>query len=719
MPARDVAFVGGSLVPLGGHNLLEPAACGVPVLFGPHTENVAEAAAELLAARGAVRVAGARELAATVGRCSRASRRWPARWARPPGAWSRPIAARSGARSSSCWPRSMRRSREARRAGREPRAPRARPSRARAVGLGLRGRGARAQSAATTAPAPRRRARLPGAQRRQPDVGGTGKTPDRGLARRAAASRRGARPAIVSRGYGGRAGAGPLCVSAGAGPCCEPSACGDEPFLLARAVPEAIVDRGREIAGPVPSSRTALGADVVVLDDGFQHRRLARDLDIVLLDAAPSPRQRAAPAPPGRLREPIAALGRADVVLLTRADAPRDPVEHRAGGRRLSSGRSDAALHAPPCRVRRSWRALAPRPRVAPSPSAGSAPGVVPRGPRSGGRRDRPLARLRRPPSLQHRRSCPRSSMPHVRAMRGSSRPRRTWRGSPAGRFRVRAPRRWPCASRSWSTIRNRSTTPSPRRWPGGPHERRASAPRRGPRLRRAVRPGRSRAATRDARARIGGRDARLLRRRRAQARRARQPEAGLRRGLDPARGTAHRARLLSALRRASPSTRWPARASPLWRWDASCEYEGLEHIRAAYARGRGVLLFSGHYGHWELDGPHAGLARAAARAGHPPARQPVSRASPGPHPQPVGQPRRPQAPRRARDAALGARQDRRGDPHRPGRPARRDLRPVLRPTRSHRAHAGAARAAHRSRRGPDVQRAGRPALPHRLRAGR
>lgn len=58
------AFVGGSLVPVGGHNVLEPAVFGVPVLFGPHTEHVAEPAQHLLDAGAAVRVADASELTA-------------------------------------------------------------------------------------------------------------------------------------------------------------------------------------------------------------------------------------------------------------------------------------------------------------------------------------------------------------------------------------------------------------------------------------------------------------------------------------------------------------------------------------------------------------------------------------------------------------------------------------------------------------------------------
>jgi 3-deoxy-D-manno-octulosonic-acid transferase len=64
--AADVAFVGGSLVPVGGHNLLEPAALGVPVLVGPHTANCAEVARLLVEAGGAFVVHDAGELAARV-----------------------------------------------------------------------------------------------------------------------------------------------------------------------------------------------------------------------------------------------------------------------------------------------------------------------------------------------------------------------------------------------------------------------------------------------------------------------------------------------------------------------------------------------------------------------------------------------------------------------------------------------------------------------------
>jgi 3-deoxy-D-manno-octulosonic-acid transferase len=66
--ASDTAFVGGSLVPVGGHNLLEPAALGVPVITGPHTQNGPEIARLLIEAGGALEVADAAALADAAGR---------------------------------------------------------------------------------------------------------------------------------------------------------------------------------------------------------------------------------------------------------------------------------------------------------------------------------------------------------------------------------------------------------------------------------------------------------------------------------------------------------------------------------------------------------------------------------------------------------------------------------------------------------------------------
>ena len=66
--AADAAFVGGSLVPIGGHNLLEPAALGIPVITGPHHENAPAIAQALLRAGAAVEVADAAGLAGVLGK---------------------------------------------------------------------------------------------------------------------------------------------------------------------------------------------------------------------------------------------------------------------------------------------------------------------------------------------------------------------------------------------------------------------------------------------------------------------------------------------------------------------------------------------------------------------------------------------------------------------------------------------------------------------------
>lgn len=132
-------------------------------------------------------------------------------------------------------------------------------------------------------------------------VGGTGKTPlVMDLVERLNAM--GRSPAVVARGYGG----------GDEGP-------NDEQRLIQRRCPGVIyvADRDRVEAGRLAVEE--YGADVVVLDDGFQHRRLARDLDIVLIDAT-CPFGYGHLLPRGLLREPPTALGRAGLIVLTRCD---------------------------------------------------------------------------------------------------------------------------------------------------------------------------------------------------------------------------------------------------------------------------------------------------------------------------------------------------------------------------------------------------------------
>jgi tetraacyldisaccharide 4'-kinase len=146
-------------------------------------------------------------------------------------------------------------------------------------------------------------------------VGGTGKTSlVEWIGRRLLSA--GRRPAVVSRGYGGRAGRGPLVVSRGDGPRIPSSRCGDEPWLLASKLPGAWVVVGSNRTAAVAEAARG-GCDVAVLDDGFQHRNIARDLDLVLLDAR-EPFGNGWLLPAGPLREPASGLARADAVLLTR-----------------------------------------------------------------------------------------------------------------------------------------------------------------------------------------------------------------------------------------------------------------------------------------------------------------------------------------------------------------------------------------------------------------
>lgn len=150
-------------------------------------------------------------------------------------------------------------------------------------------------------------------------VGGTGKTPLVALLLEELTAR-GARPAVVSRGYGGRA-RGPERVASDGG---FESArrYGDEPALLAARYPRVPVFVGRDRHAAGLLAVASGGATVVVADDAFQHRRLARDLDIAVIDASRglgNGRQ----LPAGPLREPPASLARAGFVVLNRVgEAP-------------------------------------------------------------------------------------------------------------------------------------------------------------------------------------------------------------------------------------------------------------------------------------------------------------------------------------------------------------------------------------------------------------
>lgn len=158
-------------------------------------------------------------------------------------------------------------------------------------------------------------------------VGGTGKTPAAlWIARHLAA--RGKRPAILSRGYGGRAGRGPLVVCDGNVVLAGADRAGDEPAMLARMAKDLVIIAGSDRHSSGLFALEHLGVDCFVLDDGFQHLRLHRDLNLLLMDSSrPFGNGRLLPA--GTLREPRSAVSRADMVMFTRWDQRTGGEEQR------------------------------------------------------------------------------------------------------------------------------------------------------------------------------------------------------------------------------------------------------------------------------------------------------------------------------------------------------------------------------------------------------
>lgn len=148
-------------------------------------------------------------------------------------------------------------------------------------------------------------------------TGGSGKTPFV-LLLGEMLKERGIKFDVLSRGYGRRS-RGVLLVD----PPGSPEQFGDEPLLIARKLKvPVIVGEDRYEAGRFSESR--FGAQLHLLDDGFQHRGLAREFDIVLVTQNDASDQL---LPAGRLREPLSALSRADaVVLMSGADAEAFPI---------------------------------------------------------------------------------------------------------------------------------------------------------------------------------------------------------------------------------------------------------------------------------------------------------------------------------------------------------------------------------------------------------
>jgi tetraacyldisaccharide 4'-kinase len=307
-PLADVVFMGGTLANRGGHNILEPAAAGKPIIIGPHMENFAAIASEFRGARAVLEISGPAGLPGAVRDLLRDA--------------GRPVELGSCARELAEAKRgATRRATEAIVEARDLALPR------------FYGRGAAYPVLAPLALlwkagnywkqrrdfAVARSLSTPVISVGGIGMGGAGKTPIAlYIVKRLAAA--GLRPAILTRGYGRKASSRAVLVPAGRQVSVDQT--GDEAQIFVR---EGYADTGispdRFDTGQRLENLTH--PDIFILDDGFQHRRLRRNCDIVLIDSL-DPFAGRELFPVGRLREPLTALARADAFVLTRSEPGRE-----------------------------------------------------------------------------------------------------------------------------------------------------------------------------------------------------------------------------------------------------------------------------------------------------------------------------------------------------------------------------------------------------------
>ncbi len=153
-------------------------------------------------------------------------------------------------------------------------------------------------------------------------VGGTGKTPvTMFLAKQLIAQ--GRKVGILSRGYNRQSKSEYIVASDGEKILCPVEDCGDEPYMMALEVPQAIVICGRSRSSIARLAIDKYKCDVLLLDDGFQHILLHRDINIALLDYTDDLASEQL-LPAGRLREPASALARATHAIITKVPINAD-----------------------------------------------------------------------------------------------------------------------------------------------------------------------------------------------------------------------------------------------------------------------------------------------------------------------------------------------------------------------------------------------------------
>ena len=299
----DVVFMGGTLAKRGGHNILEPAYFGKPVIVGPHMENFAAIAEEFHTARALVRIGDSSELGAAV----EALLDDPKRRSEI-GARARELAmAKRGVVAGvarEIW--------SAFAAG-VPNPPRGLAARLMFTPLSWLWRGGHRVNL-SRALARQRALRTPVVSIGGLTMGGVGKTPM--VAYLAARLRN---PAILTRGYGRKSTEAVVIVPRGQRASVDQT--GDEAQMFIRAG-DAHVGTGADRFAVGERMERELAPDMFLLDDGFQHVRLARKHDVVLIDALDP--FGGGDFPLGRRREPMESLARADTIVVTRVDPGQD-----------------------------------------------------------------------------------------------------------------------------------------------------------------------------------------------------------------------------------------------------------------------------------------------------------------------------------------------------------------------------------------------------------
>ncbi len=336
----DVVFVGGSIAPRGGHNIIEPAAARTPVIVGPHMQNFEAILREFTEAGAIVQIHAEEELQGAVRELLLNRER-----AQQLGRRARLLVERQQGVSERLARNLLPLYHSA-----NPKAPRSIWTRAIAGGLAFAWRqgGAIKRRRAERYADSRTRLPVPVISIGGITVGGSGKTPFTAYMA-ARLKERGFAPAILTRGYGRRSPAKNLIFGAGA--VVPATLTGDEAqsFLRAGVAPVGIGANRYETAELLLARCPAV--DVLLLDDGFQHAGLRRDVDVVLIDGL-DPFGQDEVVPLGRLREPLSALSRANVLVITRAE---EDLRYRAICTRLRKYNPNAPIFRTRL-IARSWR---------------------------------------------------------------------------------------------------------------------------------------------------------------------------------------------------------------------------------------------------------------------------------------------------------------------------------------------------------------------------